>query len=139
MPDWVCNKITVNLKDYNDCSEWRCGDCDKIERDKGTWVKVRKGTRLTNKYDPYYIELSNAYYLLAELLANMRQSDQPPNTDSQLKTSAAMRHHKKKNNKINNYIIDDKENDKVLINAAIKLAEEEDNIIEKYNVTKKEK
>ena len=69
----------------------------------------------------------------------MRQSDQPPNTDSQLKTSAAMRHHKKKNRKINNYIIDDKENDKVLINAAIKLAEEEDNIIEKYNVTKKEK
>ena len=34
------------------------------ERRKGTWVKVCKGSRLINKYDPYYIELSNTYSLL---------------------------------------------------------------------------
>ena len=136
MPDWVCNKITVNLKDYDDCSEWRCGDCDKIERDKGTWVKVRKGTRLTNKYDPYYIELSNAYFLLAYFSDNPSQTYQPIDTDSRFKISTAKRRHENKNDKINKYIIDNKNNDEVLINAAIKLSEDERKTMDKHNVTK---
>ena len=67
-------EIVVDFKDYNGFSKWRCGDCDETERDKDTWVKVRKGNRLRNKYDPYYIELSNTYYLLAKLSANPSQA-----------------------------------------------------------------
>ena len=36
--------------------------------------KVRKGTRITTKYITYYIELSNDFYLLAELSTNPSQA-----------------------------------------------------------------
>ena len=68
-------------------------------------MKVRKGTRLTTKSNPYYIELSNAYSLLEEFSANPSQLDQTTNTEIQFKMSAAMRRHENRNNKINKYII----------------------------------
>ena len=40
--EWVCKKIGVDFKEYEYCSGLQCRDCDKTERDKGTWVKVRK-------------------------------------------------------------------------------------------------
>ena len=64
-------------------------------------MKVRKGTILINKYDPYYIEISITYHLLAEFSANLSQANQPTDTYSKFKISAAMRHHEKKNDKIN--------------------------------------
>ena len=99
-------------------------------------MKVRKETILTNESDTYYIELGNAYYLLAELSANLIQADQPTDTDSQFKTSAAIKRHEKKNDKINKYTIENRHNDEVLINAAIKLAENERNVMDKHNTTK---
>ena len=92
-------------------------------------MKVHKGTRLTNKYDPYYIALGNTYSLPEDFSANLSQTNQPTNIDSQFKISAAVRRHKKKNDKINKYIIKNKDNDEVLIHAVIKLAEDERNII----------
>ena len=74
-------------------------------------MKVRKVTILKNKSDPSYIELSNAYSLLAELSANPSQVDHPTDTDSQFKISTAMRRHENKNDKINKYIIENKDND----------------------------
>ena len=67
-------------------------------------MKVRKGNRLRNKYDPYHIELGNTYYLLAEFSANPSQLDKPNSTDSQFKISSAKRRHKKENDKIRKYI-----------------------------------
>ena len=46
-----------------------------------------------------------------------------------------MRRHKKKNDKINKYKIANKDNDKLLIYAAIKLVDNERNIMEKRNIT----
>ena len=99
-------------------------------------MKLLKGNKLTNKPDPYYIELSSAYSLLAEFSANPSQTDQPTYIDSQFEISAAMRHHEKKNDKIIKYIIENRKNDKVLINAAIKLAEDERNVMNKGIMTK---
>ena len=45
-------KIGVDFKEYKNCYEWRLWDCNETERDKGTWVKVRKGNILRNIYDP---------------------------------------------------------------------------------------
>ena len=99
-------------------------------------MKVRKGTRLTTKYNPYYIELSNAYSLLSKFSANPIQEDQTTKTESQFKIRAAIRRHKKKSNKINKYIIDNKDNDAVITNAAITMAEEERNVMDKHNMTR---
>ena len=79
------------------------GGLHKKKKDKGTWVKVRKGTRLTIKYNPYYIELSNTYYLLAEFSDDPSQADQRTDTYSQFRISAAMRRLENKNDKINKY------------------------------------
>ena len=56
-------------------------------------MKVRKGPRLTNKSNknPYYIELSNKYSLLAEFLANPSQTDHKINTENNFKFNAAVR------------------------------------------------
>ena len=97
-------------------------------------MKVRKGTRLTTTYNPYYIELSNTYSLLAELSANPSQADQTTNTERKFKIIADMRRHENKNNKINKYIINNKDNGAVLINAAIILAEGERNVMDKHNM-----
>ena len=47
-----------------------------------------------------------------------------------------MRRHEKKNNNINKYIIDNKDNDAVLINAAITLAEDDHNFMDKHKMTR---
>ena len=57
------------------------------------------------------------------------------NIESQFKISAAIGYHEKKRNKINKYIIVNKDNDAVLINAAITIAEDERNVMDKYNMT----
>ena len=85
-------------------------------------MKVRKGNILRNKYDPYYIELGNTYSLLAEFSSNPIQADKSTGTDIQFKINSTMRRHKKKNKKINKYIIANKDNDGIIIDAAIKLA-----------------
>ena len=112
----MCKKIGVNFKEYDDCSKCWCGDCDKTERDKRTWVNVRKGNRLINKYDPYFIELSNTYSLLADFSANPSQADKPTSTEIQFKISSAKRRHKRENDKIGKYIFANKNNDEEIIN-----------------------
>ena len=47
-----------------------------------------------------------------------------------------MRRHEKKNVKINKYLIKTKDNDKVLINEAIKLAADKRNVVDKHTMTK---
>ena len=47
-----------------------------------------------------------------------------------------MRRHENKNNKINKYIIENKDDDEVLVNAAITLSEDESNIMDKHNMTR---
>ena len=46
-----------------------------------------------------------------------------------------MRHHENKNHKINKYIIKHKDNNEVLVDAAIRLAEDEHNVMDKHNMT----
>ena len=98
-------------------------------------MKVHNGTRLTTKSNPYYIELSGAYSLLSDLSAKPSQADQTTNTKIQFKISAAITRHENKNNKINKYIFENKDNDAVIINAAITLAEDECNVMDKDNMT----
>ena len=99
-------------------------------------MKVLKGTRLTTKSNPYYIELSNAYSLLAEFLSNTSQADQTTNTERQSKISVSMRRHENKNNKTNRYISKNKDNDVVIINADITMAEYESKVMDKHNMTR---
>ena len=99
-------------------------------------MKVRKGTSLTTKSNPYYIELSNAYSLLAEFSANPSQASQNTNIEIKFKISASIRRHEKKNNQINKYIIENNDNDAVIINAAIKLGDYEHKVMDKHNMTR---
>ena len=39
-------KILINFQEYEDFSGCRFGYCYNTKRDKGTWVKVRKGSKL---------------------------------------------------------------------------------------------
>ena len=65
-------------------------------------MTVRKGPRLTYKSNknPYYIELSNNYSLLAEFSANPSQKYQPTRIDSNLKRKAVVRCQEKTNKQI---------------------------------------
>ena len=96
-------------------------------------MKVRKGTRLTTKYNPYHIELSNSYSLLAEFSSNPSQANQNRNTESRFKISATISHHGNKNNQINNDITKNKDNDALIINAAIKLVDDDCNVMNKLS------
>ena len=87
-------------------------------------MKVRKGNRLRNKSDSYYIELSNTYSLLAEFSANPSQADKPTSTDIQLRIISAKRRHKNKKYKLDKYMYANNNNDEELIDAAITLAED---------------
>ena len=98
-------------------------------------MKVHKGNRLTYKSNPYYIELSNTYSCLSEFSTNPFQENHTTNKERKFKISVAIRRHENKNNQINKYIIDNKDNDSVIINAAIKLADDEINIMEKHKMT----
>ena len=71
-------------------------------RDNVTQVKVRKVSKSTKKYDPYYIELSNTYSFLAELSANLSPPDTPTRTDSQFRIKAANCLQIKTNDKLKN-------------------------------------
>ena len=99
-------------------------------------MKVRKGNILTSKSIPYYTVLSNSYSQLDEFSANPNQENHTTNTESKFKIRAAIRRHEKKSNQINKYKIENKDNDSVIINAAIKLADDERNVMDKHNMTR---
>ena len=98
-------------------------------------MKLRKDNILRNKSDPYYIELSNTYSLLAEFLANPSQADKPTNTDSQFRIRSAKRLHKNKNNKPNKYMYANTNNDDKLIDAAITIEEDKHTVMAKNDIT----
>ena len=89
-------------------------------------MTVRKGPILKYKSNenPYYIELSNTYSLLAEFSANPSQRYQPTNKVSNFKRKEVVRSQEKMNKKINKNIIKDEENVAAIINATIKLADD---------------
>ena len=93
-------------------------------------------TNKSNKY-PYYIELSNTYSLLADFSANPSHTNQYTSTESNLKLNAAVRHQEKRNNKINKYISKDRDHDTAIINTAIKLADDEHNIMKKPTINQR--
>ena len=97
-------------------------------------MKVRKGSILTTKYNPYYIELSNTYSILAEFSSNQIQTNQTTSTERKFKISAAIRHQAKKNNQINKYMLNNRDNDAAIINTAIKLADDERNVMNKLTI-----
>ena len=97
-------------------------------------MKVCKGNILSKKSDPCYIELSNTYYLLAELSENLSQTYTPPSTDIQFRVRADKRL-QKKNDKLNKYMYANINNDSELINAAVILAEYERTVRAKKEIT----
>ena len=46
------------------------GELDKRESKKEGWVKVVRGSNITKKTAPYYLELSNFYATLGKFLAD---------------------------------------------------------------------
>ena len=97
-------------------------------------MKVRKGYRLTTKYNPYHIELSNNYSLLEEFSNNPSQTHQTTSIERKFKLSAAIRCQEKKNNKISKQIIKNRDNDAEIINIAIELAHDERNVMNKPTI-----
>ena len=93
-------------------------------------MAVRKGPGLTNRSNKntYYIELSNTYFLLAEVSSNTIQTNHNTNTEINFKVKAAARCQKNITSHINKYIIKDKDNDAAIINTSIQLADYEHNI-----------
>ena len=71
-------------------------------------MKVEKGSKITKTPTPYYIELTNAYFSLAEFSAG--PSTEPTNTnytkkkESNFKKKAAKRRKIKKINKVKKYL-----------------------------------
>ena len=98
-------------------------------------MKGCKGYRLINEYDPYYIELSNTYSLLAELSANPSQTDTPTSTDSKFRIRAAKQFQKNKNDKLKKYLYTNRKNDDELIDVAITLAADELTLMGKNDIT----
>ena len=90
-------------------------------------MTVRKGPRLKNKSNknPYYIEFSNTYFLLAEFSANPSQTDQTTSTEINFKLNAAVRCQDNMNKQINKYVIKARDNHASIINTAINLADDE--------------
>ena len=97
-------------------------------------MKLRKGSRLTTKSNPYYIKLSNTYSLPAEFSDNLSQTDQITSTESKFKLIAAVRRQEKMNNQIHKYIINTRYNDTAIINTAIKIADDECNVMNKSRI-----
>ena len=52
----------------------------EIERGESEWAKVEKGSKITKATAPYYVELSNSYFRLAEFSADPR-----PDTTKKMK------------------------------------------------------
>ena len=97
---------------------------------------INNRPRLITKYNknPYYIELSNTYYLLAEFSANPSHTDQTTSTEINFKLNVAVRSQDNMNNRINKYIIKDRDNDAAIINTAIKLAYSERSVMNKPTI-----
>ena len=112
------------------------GDWEETAGDKDTWVTVRKGPRLTYKSNknPYYIELSNTYSLLAEFSSDPSKIYQPIITDRNFKRKADVRRQQKMNIQIDKNIIKAKDNGASIINAAIKLAYDEHSVMNKTTI-----
>ena len=104
-------------------------------------MTVRKGPRLTYKSNknPYYIELRNTYSLLEELSANPTQRDQPTSTYRIFKRKAVVRHKENMNKQIDKNIIKAEDNDTEIINAAIKLTDDERSARNKITIHQKDK
>ena len=75
----------------------------EIERGENEWVKVEKGNKTTKTTAPYYVELSNYYFKLAEFSADPRPEDDKE-TESRFKKDAAERRKKKKTRKVKEYL-----------------------------------
>ena len=85
----------------------RGGGLDKKESTKEGWVTVVKGSKITKKADPYYLELSNSYATLGKFSANPgpinsnikrcanNSTSLPKPNDSVFKAKAAARHESK--------------------------------------------
>ena len=101
-------------------------------------MTVRKGPILTHESNKnsYYIELSNTYSLLAEFSANPSQRDQPTSIDRKFKLKAVVRRQEKMNNQIDKNTIKAQDNDTTIINAAIKLADDERSVMNKKKSTR---
>ena len=96
----MCNKLGIDYKDYDVCSECRCGGLTEIERGESEWVKVEMGSKITKATAPYYVELSNYYLKLAEFSADLLPEDDKEN-ESRFKKDATERRKKKKIKKVN--------------------------------------
>ena len=101
-----------------------------------TWVTVRKGPRFTHKSNknPYYIELSNTYSILAELSTNPIQKKQPTSIDSYFILKENITLQEKINNTVNKNITNTRNNDATIINADIELADDERNVMNKTTI-----
>ena len=99
-------------------------------------MTVRKVPRLTHKSNknPYYIELSNTYSLLAEFSANPIQRYQPTSTYSNFKRKADVRRQEKMNKLIDKNILKAKDNDASIISTAIGLVDDERSIMNKTTI-----
>ena len=97
-------------------------------------MKVHKGARLTTKSYTYYIEISNDCSLLAEFLDNPSQTNQTTSTEIKFKINAAIKRHQNQNNHIKNYIIKNRDDDAAIINTAIKLVDDEHNVMNKTTI-----
>ena len=86
----MCNKLGIEYKEYDDCSKRRRGGLTEIEGGESEWVKVEKGSKITKATTPYYVELSNYYFKLAEFSADPRPEDDKEN-ESIFKKDAAER------------------------------------------------
>ena len=98
-------------------------------------MKLRKGIRLINKYDPYYIELRYTYSILAEFSVNPSQPDTPTRSDSQFIIRSAKLPQKETNEKLKKYLYTNRNNDDEIIDAAITLEEDEHTVMDKNEIT----
>ena len=64
------------------------GDLTEIERGGNKSLKVEKGSKITKATAPYYVELINFYFKLAEFSADLRPEDNKEN-EIRLKKDAA--------------------------------------------------
>ena len=67
----------------------------EIERGESEWVKVEKGSKITKSTAPYYVELSNYYFKLAEFSADPITGNDKQ-TERKFKKEAARRRKKNK-------------------------------------------
>ena len=74
-PRYVCRRMNIEFKEREDCDECQLRGLGR-NKGKESWVKVMKGSNITKKSAPYYVELSNSYATLDKFLSE----PSPPNT-----------------------------------------------------------